>query len=218
MSTEPKEIADRRMYRQESLSLTRRLETAHLILPLPSRLVGDFGPVVRVPLGDVHDRCHRGTAGGRVASELVSHQRTWNSALPFLQLTEEALGCLSISPLLNEDVQGIAILVDSSPQILASALNRDENLIEEPRVAKCSLSSPHRSRVRRTEFPAPLPDGLIGDDYPTLSEQILDITKAQSESVIEPNGLADDLRRVAVAPIRDLVSDHVPSLTAARST
>ncbi len=86
-----------------------------------------------------------------------------------------------------------------SPQILASALNRDENFVEEPRVAKCSLSSLHRSGVRRPEFPAPLPDALIGDDYPTLSEQILDITKAQAESMIEPNGLDDDHRREAVA-------------------
>jgi hypothetical protein len=119
---------------------------------------------------------------------------------------------------LNEDVQSIAILIHSSPQILASALNRDEDLVEEPRVAKCSLSSLHRSGVRRAEFPAPLPDGLIGDDYPTLSEPILDITKAEAESMIEPNGLADDFRREAVAPVRDLVSCHVPSLTAARST
>jgi hypothetical protein len=86
---------------------------------------------------------------------------------------------LSVSPLLNEDVQGIAILIDSSPQVLASTLNRDKYLIEEPRVAKCSLSSLHRSGVGRPEFPTPLPDGFIGDDYPTLSEQVLDITKAQ---------------------------------------
>ena len=83
MSTEPKEIADRCMYRQESLSLTRRLETAHLVLPLPSWLVGDLGPVVRVPLRDVHDRCQGSTTGGGVAFELVSHQPPWNGALPF---------------------------------------------------------------------------------------------------------------------------------------
>jgi len=83
MSTEPKEIADHCVYRQESLSLTRRLETAHLVLPLPSWLVGDLGPVVRVPLRDVHDRCHGGTTGGGVAFELVGHQPPWNGALPF---------------------------------------------------------------------------------------------------------------------------------------
>ena len=83
MSTEPKEIADRCMYRQESLSLPRRLETAHFVLPLPRRLVGDLAPVVRVSLRDVHDRCQAGTTGSRVAFELVSHQPPWNSALPF---------------------------------------------------------------------------------------------------------------------------------------
>ena len=125
---------------------------------------------------------------------------------------------MTVSPLLNKDVQGIAILIYSSPQILASALNRDENLVEEPRVAKYSLPSLHRAGVGRPEFPTPLPDGFVGDGYPTLRKQVLDITIAQAESVIEPDGLADNLGRVAVALVGNLVSLYVPSLTAARLT
>lgn len=61
-------------------------------------------------------------------------------------------------------------------------------------------------------------ESRVGDDYPTLSEQVLDIPKTQAESVIESDGLAADLKRVAVALVGNLVSVHVPSLTAASST
>jgi hypothetical protein len=51
-------------------------------------------------------------------------------------------------------------------------------LVEVPGIAECSLSSLHCPGVRRPEFPAPLPNGLIGDDDSALSQQILDITQS----------------------------------------
>lgn len=81
-----------------------------------------------------------------------------------------------------------------------------------------SLPSLHRPGVGWPNFLTPLPDGFVGDDYPARIEQILDIAIAQIESVIVPDGVADDCRRVRVAPVRDLVSVYVPSLTAATLT
>ena len=41
------EILDGAVHREKPLRVGRRFEPAHLTLPLPGRLVRDFGPVVR---------------------------------------------------------------------------------------------------------------------------------------------------------------------------
>ena len=47
------------------------------------------------------------------------------------------------------------------------------------------------------EFPAPSPDGLIGSDRECLGfgQKQLDIRQAEAERVVQPDGVADDLRR-----------------------
>jgi hypothetical protein len=50
----------------------------------------------------------------------------------------------------------------------------------------------------------PAAHGLIGDQDPTLSQQILDVAEAQGEPEIEPDRLLDDFGREAVAAIADL--------------
>ena len=37
-------------------------------------------------------------------------------------------------------------------------------------------------------------DCLVGDDDPSFGQQILDVSKAECESVVEPDGMTDDLR------------------------
>ena len=48
MAADPKEILDGSMHREKPLRLGSRFEPAHLTLPLPGWLVGDFRPIVRV--------------------------------------------------------------------------------------------------------------------------------------------------------------------------
>jgi hypothetical protein len=53
-----------------------------------------------------------------------------------------------------------------------------------------------------TEFPAPAPHGLIGDDNAPLRQKQLNITEAEAEHVIQPDSMADDLGREAMAVVR----------------
>ncbi len=55
MPSDPEEIQDDSVDRQESLRLSDGLEPWHLSLPLSGWLVGDFGPIVRVASGVVDD-------------------------------------------------------------------------------------------------------------------------------------------------------------------
>jgi len=51
-------------------------------------------------------------------------------------------------------------------------------------------------------YPAAL--GLVGDQDPPLSQQILDVAEAQGEPDIKPDRLLDNLGREAVAAIAAL--------------
>jgi hypothetical protein len=65
------------------------------------------------------------------------------------------------------------------------------------------------------ELARPAADGLVGDLDATLREQILHIPQAQGEPEVEPDGVADHLRREAVALIRDgRHSSRLPVVTA----
>src|SRR5882757_1091066 len=46
-------------------------------------------------------------------------------------------------------------------------------------------------------------DGFIGDVRPTLGQEILDVSVAEREAQVEPDGMLDDNRRKAVAAILD---------------
>ena len=51
-----------------------------------------------------------------------------------------------------------------------------------------------RAGVFRTKFQTPEADGFVGHNDVPLCEQVFNTTEAESESVVEPNGMTDDLR------------------------
>ena len=81
-----------------------------------------------------------------------------------------------------------------------------------PRVAQATLSSPEFPSVFGTELPTPLADGFVADDNPTLGQKIFNISEAQAEAVVEPNGMTDNIRWKSVAVITERVGFHLPSL------
>ncbi len=76
------------------------------------------------------------------ASQLVRHDFTWLVPVTFEQSFEEALGGLAISACLQEDIDDFAILLDRLPQAQLLALNFDEDLVEEKRIAVASVRAP----------------------------------------------------------------------------
>jgi hypothetical protein len=62
------------------------------------------------------------------------------------------------------------------------------------------------------ELQAPAPDALVGDDHASLGQQQLDAPPAQAEHVVEPDGVADDLGRKAMAAMCVWWLAHVTSL------
>ena len=119
---------------------------------------------------------------------------------------------------LHEDVEDVAVLVDRPPEILLVAVERHEQLIEMPRVSHPTAPSPERAGVARTERQAPLADRLVGDRNAPLGQQVLHIPQAESETVVKPDSVADDLRRESVAMIAWRLAAHPHTLPPAPST
>jgi hypothetical protein len=71
VTSDTEEIPGDSVYRQESLRMSRGFESSHLSLPLASRLMGDFRPIVRVSAGVVDDERHDRPVRCGIASQLV---------------------------------------------------------------------------------------------------------------------------------------------------
>ena len=153
MSTHSEEILHHAVYRREPLHVGGRREAPHLALPLTRRVVGDLGSIVRVLIRDVDHGRHYGAARGGVGAQLIGDQSSRETALGVQQLPKESDGCSPIPMRLHEDVQDVTVLVDRAPQILLATLDRDEHLVQIPRVAQATPAAPQPPRVVEPERP-----------------------------------------------------------------
>ena len=81
-----------------------------------------------------------------------------------------------------------------------------------PAVAKPALSTHEPASVSRTEREALQPDRFVGHREAALGQEIFDITKAHTEAVIQPDGLANDLGGKSISMVARRVALYRPSL------
>jgi hypothetical protein len=98
-----------------------------------------------------------------VAPQLVGHDHSRHVLQALQQLSEEALGGIGISPLLNKDIEHNAVLVDGAPEVVLITLDPDEHLIEVPLVPWPWSAATNATGKTLAEFPAPAPHRLVGD-------------------------------------------------------
>ena len=104
------------------------------------------------------------------------------------------------------------------PEILLPPLDVHEQLIEMPRVVHPTPPAPHASCIHRTKRATPLPNRLVGNRDPALSEQVFRIAAAETKAVVEPDGVTDDLGRESIAMLTRRVVSHRSTLPVAVST
>jgi hypothetical protein len=102
------------------------------------------------------------------------------------------------------------------PEILLATVNVHEEFVQVPNVAQPSLSAPEATGIRRTEGPTPLSDRLVRHGDAPLGEEIFSISEAQTEPVVQPDSVTDDLWWESVAVVPGTVG-HPPTLPAATS-
>ena len=149
----------------------------------------------------MHDRGHHGAASGTIARQLVGDQSPRRTALGFQQLAKELEGDASIPSGLHQDVDLVPVLVDRPPQVLLPALNPDEQLIQILGVALPTPPGPQPSSIVGPERPTPLPNRLVGDRDSVLREEILHVPETETEPVVQPDRVTDDLGRKPVSSV-----------------
>ena len=185
-----------------------RGEAFHRPLALPGGLVRVLGPVVQILGPAMLHRRHELAVRDPVAAQPVGDDDPRHVLQALEQLAEELLGGHRVSAWLDQDVEHIAVLIDRAPQVVDRAVDADEDLVEVPFVAGPGLAPAQPVGVELPKLRSPLPDRLVTDRNATRKHQLLDLTKAQREPVIQPHAVGDDLRRVPVSLVRRRRSGH----------
>ena len=123
----------------------------------------------------------------------VGHNDPRNASQALQQLAEKPLGRGRAAPALDQDVENISLLVDRPPKIVLLAADADEHFVHVPLVARLRPAPIQPVGEDPTKAQAPLADALVADDDPTRRQDQLDVAKAQTEAMIKPHGMLDDL-------------------------
>jgi hypothetical protein len=192
---------------QEALRVLSRFEALQDPFTLTRRQVRVLSAIVQplVPTMLTVRQCSANRR--RVAGELVGdHHPRLRPVLTVEHTMQETFGGYLIASVLDQDVQHDAVLVNGSPQPVASAAYLERHLVQMPLVAGSRSAPTQPPRIRGAELGAPLADGLVANADATLGEQILNVTETEVETKVQPHSVSDDLRRETVSPIKRLVS------------
>ncbi len=117
------------------------------------------------------------------------------------QSSKEPFSGALVAARLNQDVEHVAVLIDRPPEVVLLAIDSNKDFVQVPAIAETALTALQISDIARTELPTPDSNGFIRDDDSALGQKILDISKAQAETMINPDGVADDFWREPMSVI-----------------
>ena len=144
------------------------------------------------------------TSGRPVRPQIIGHKLVRNKS-QFLQQFPHQFQCSPLVPLaLHQNVEDFALSIDGTPQVDQPAIDFDEYLVKMPSGMRLGPAPSKVSCDQGTEVIHPATHRFIGSDDPALSQQILDIAKAEAEPGIEPDGLLNDHGGKAVSGVADL--------------
>jgi hypothetical protein len=121
------------------------------------------------------------TLGRAVALELIGDDNAWHVLQPLEQLAKKLLGGLLVPAALHQDIQYVVVLVDSAPQVMALAIDGQEDFIKMPFVPWLGSSTFQLIRVILPKLATLLADGFMGNVDTTFAQQLLYIAVAQTD-------------------------------------
>ena len=90
-------------------------------------------------------------------------------------------------------------MIHGAPEIVLHSLDANEHLVHGPLVPESWPTAAQTSGEAPAKFLAPAPNGLIGDDNSSSSQEQLNIPLAEAEHVIQPDSVADNMDGKAMA-------------------
>lgn len=83
---------------------------------------------------------------------------------------------------MDEDIEHVAVLINSTLEMALLAIDFETDLIEVPFITGAGRDGARVGRILLPELPTPLMDHLVGHDHAALSQQVFDITIAEVEA------------------------------------
>src|SRR5438552_7159316 len=140
--------------------------------------------------------------------------RNGSFSLAAQQSSKESFRGALIPARLNQDVDHVAVLIHGTPEILLLAVDANEDFVQVPNIAEAALTPFQFSGIVGTELLTPESNRFIRDDDSAFGEKILDISEAQAETMVNPDGIADNFWRETMTVIARPVVLHGTSLSA----
>ncbi len=206
------EIADGREHADEPLQVPGRSKALHHPLSPTERQMRSLRSVIQPFVRAVFDCRHDLAPGNCVGAELVSDHASGWAALFLQEAGQQAFRRFSVASALENFVEHIVILIDSPPELVLLAQDRDHDFVEMPDVTTAWRLAPEAASVSRPELQRPSADGLVGDEDAALEQHLLNQPQAQREPEVQPDRMGDDLWWEAMALVADRLA-HVSQST-----
>lgn len=131
---------------------------------------------------------------GTVRPQLVRDDHPW-LAPSFEEFPEKAHRGRLVSVGLDQNVQHIAVGIDSSPEPMFASLDQHHDLVEMPFVGRARpIPSDLRCELG-TETYHPVTNRFVGNLDASRCQQIFNVTQTESEAVVRSNRVANDCAR-----------------------
>ena len=141
MPSRAKVLGDGAIRGQKALRMPGGFKPLHAILALARGPMRVLTAVVEIAALTVFDPRQYLSLRRAVALQLVCNDDAGNIGEALKELTKKLLGGLLIAPALDQDVEHMIVLVDSAPQVMTLAINRQEDLVQVPFVAWLGAST-----------------------------------------------------------------------------
>ncbi len=145
----------------------------------------------------------------RIGWKLVSHHLVRRITLLLQQFAHQFERGLPISAGLNQNIENLTFPVHCPLQIHPLAVDGNKQFVQVPTPVWSGTKLSQLAGVAQTELQRPPPNRFIRNFYPTLSEEIFDISKTQREPEIQPNGMLNDFWWETMAAIGDSANQRL---------
>jgi hypothetical protein len=199
---------------EEALGMPGGLEPLHAPLPLAGGLVAVFGAIVEIAMLAMFHPRQEFPLGGLVTVQFVGEDHPGDVLAPLQQRAEEFLRGLLVTLRLDQDVQHMPIVIHRPPEIMPPPPNDKKHFIQMPPVAGLRPPMPKLIRIGLADLAAPLPHRIIRHRDTAGRQEFFHIAITESEPVLEPHRVDNDLNWEAVIfiPI-DGWCVHAPSMS-----
>jgi len=125
----------------ETLQIARGSIALHCPFSLSERKVAVLGAVVKPFVGPVLDTRRNLTLGRAVGSQLIGNEAFRGSSVLLHQSGKQTFGCSRIASALKDFIQNNTVLVNRTPQPELTALNRNNDFVQMPDIARLRLAA-----------------------------------------------------------------------------